>query len=81
MALAKQTLGQLFSDADNWSMSSLALQYVGVVDDSTQHWVYVVEYYEPSLLPTGGIVQGTMRLIVMMNGTAITPMRGTSGTK
>ena len=67
---ARLMLARLVSNADQWHIRSVNLQQILSADT----WIYIVEFYPPPRSPAGGVVT-PMRVVVLMNGRAITPVR------
>jgi hypothetical protein len=68
--VAAEQLEALVTNPERWRFSSVSLRPVG--EDGS--WVYVVEFAEPPPRPDGGI-HSSLRLVVLMNGSSVTPAR------
>ena len=61
MSIAARQLAGLVSDADRWRFEAVSLRPIG----GARHWVYIVDYNEPSPTQEGGL---TSRLsLVVLN--------------
>jgi hypothetical protein len=70
MRSARLMLAGLVPNADQWRTGSVNLQQVLFADT----WIYIVEFRQPSKSPAGGVVT-PMRVVVLMNGRAIIPVK------
>lgn len=68
--VATEQLQELLTDAERWRLSSVTLRPIG----NDGNWLYVVAFAEPPPRPDGGI-RSSLRLIVLMNGSTVTPAR------
>jgi hypothetical protein len=68
---ATQQLQQLGLDAAEWHVMDITLRQTGRTADK---WVYVIAFGERSLSPIGGLAT-TCRIVVLMDGTTVTPKR------
>ena len=60
----------LVGDKEGWQLRSVSLKQVG----PQRTWIYVVDIAEPPPRPDGG-VHSSIGLIVLMDGTTVTPLR------
>jgi len=67
---AWQQLRTLVDDTERWRFESVSLKQVG----SKATWLYVVEIAEPPPRADGGI-HSSIRLIVLLDGTTVEPVR------
>jgi hypothetical protein len=68
--LAWEQLGTLVGDREGWRFESVSLKQFG----PKRKWIYVVEINEPPPRADGGI-HSSITLIVLLDGTTITPVR------
>jgi hypothetical protein len=73
---ARGLLSRLFTDGPDWELGRVSLQQVAGTRDA---WLYLVEFSSPLKVRPGALagsaVREHMTVVVMMDGTAITPVR------
>lgn len=70
LALARTDLAAFLPDAARWIHPKITLQEVG----ASRKWIYIVEFEGPLPLNTTDGPVDSMRVLVLMNGTAVRPV-------
>ena len=75
-------LSKLVKEGPDWELGRVSLQQIA---GTTDVWVYLVEFTSPVHLRAGAVVGSGLReqltVVVMMNGTAVTPDRRPAQTR
>jgi hypothetical protein len=68
----RSLLRKFIERADDWELRSVALQ---PVPGRSDFWLYLVEFWEPirPKASVGSVHPSQVRVVVLMNGTAVTP--------